>query len=337
MPAPVTLASVRNQALQRADLVNSAFVTTAEVNQYINNSYAELWDLLAANPESEWNLQEFFFSTGQINQAFGIGTSAGATTFTGTLGGTPISPGSVQIYQGGLGPYTGQVAQDNGSGSISGTWMGGSISGTVNYSSGAISVTLPMAPPPGGPISATYVGAYSTQDTYVLPSNLYKPRGLDLQIAQAQGGTQFVTIRNFMFQERNQYNYLYNPIAIGILGGTNILYRIIGTQFLKLIPTPNIANLKFKLWYIPTYTALVNDSDTFDGINGWEEYVILDVVIKMLAKQQQDTTAWDMGKAAMLKRIEAMSPTRDVGTPQRVSDSVQGTSMGPYMIGGLPI
>jgi hypothetical protein len=328
MAAPVTLQSIYNQCFLLADAENdNGFFQQAEVVQYINNSYAKLYDLLTSFPDSDYNLRWYYFRTTQLNQSFGVGTNAGATTFTGTLLGTTISHGSVQLYT-----TLGLAGVDNGSGTISGN----GLTGTINYTTGAISVTFTIPPMWGSNISATYVGSVSTVNTYSLPLNHYKPRGLDLQISQANQGTQWVSIRNFMFMERNQYNYLYNPIAISILGGTNLLYRVLD-QYLELIPTPNIANLNFRLGYIPTYPALVSMTDTFDGVNGWEEFILFDVVIKMLTKQEADASVWIGEKAETVKRIEAMASARDVGNPQRVSDTVQGQSNGPFMIGGLPL
>src|SRR6267154_4869745 len=45
-PTLVTLGSLRTQVRQRADIVNSQFITDTELNGYINASYAELYDLL---------------------------------------------------------------------------------------------------------------------------------------------------------------------------------------------------------------------------------------------------------------------------------------------------
>lgn len=41
-----TLAQLRTAVRQRADMVNSTFITDAELNSYINNSIAELYDLI---------------------------------------------------------------------------------------------------------------------------------------------------------------------------------------------------------------------------------------------------------------------------------------------------
>ena len=42
----MTLAELRQHALERADRVNTTFITTPELNSYINQSYFELYDLL---------------------------------------------------------------------------------------------------------------------------------------------------------------------------------------------------------------------------------------------------------------------------------------------------
>lgn len=46
MARTVTLSDMRTRVRQRADMVNSTFVTDAEVNQFINDAIAELYDLL---------------------------------------------------------------------------------------------------------------------------------------------------------------------------------------------------------------------------------------------------------------------------------------------------
>lgn len=79
-----------------------------------------------------------------------LGTGNGSqTTFSGTLNEVPAFPGSIEITEGGA-----NVAVDNGAGIISGT----GVTGTVNYDSGAVSVTF--AVPPGLGIN---IGADSGQ------------------------------------------------------------------------------------------------------------------------------------------------------------------------------
>jgi len=59
----ITLAELREQSRQRADQENSEFVTDSELNSYINNSIAELQDILIQAYGSDYYLEEFNFTT----------------------------------------------------------------------------------------------------------------------------------------------------------------------------------------------------------------------------------------------------------------------------------
>lgn len=75
-----------------------------------------------------------------------IGTANGTlTNFTGTLAPQPVRPGTVVVSCGGA------TGKDNGSGVISGN----GFSGTVNYTTGAISVTFTSAPA-ANPVTVTF-------------------------------------------------------------------------------------------------------------------------------------------------------------------------------------
>lgn len=83
-----------------------------------------------------------------ITLVIGIGTAA-AATFTSTLNG-PVLPGSVTVTD----PPGVVVGTDDGNGAI--TNGGGSIAGTINYTTGAISVTYTVDPAAGNKITAVY-------------------------------------------------------------------------------------------------------------------------------------------------------------------------------------
>lgn len=63
LPGQASLGSIRLQAQQRADRVNSNFVTLAEWNSYINQSYYELYDLLITVYEDYYIAPRLTFST----------------------------------------------------------------------------------------------------------------------------------------------------------------------------------------------------------------------------------------------------------------------------------
>lgn len=57
----VTLAEIKTQCRQRADMENSEFVSDSELVSYINNSIAELHDLLIAAYNEEYYMEELEF------------------------------------------------------------------------------------------------------------------------------------------------------------------------------------------------------------------------------------------------------------------------------------
>lgn len=67
----ITLAEIRVQARQRADMQNSNFVSDSEANNYINNSIAELHDILCEAYGSEYFVvsTEFAITTGTASYA----------------------------------------------------------------------------------------------------------------------------------------------------------------------------------------------------------------------------------------------------------------------------
>jgi hypothetical protein len=211
----VTLAALRSQARQRADMVNSTFITDSEFNQYINNSATELYDLL---------IQKFG------NEYFLLSTS--------------IS-------------------------------------------------TLPSV------------------DSYDLPTDFYKLVGVDMLIS----GQDYVSLRPFMFSERNLNNANVSRTIYGI---PDVRYRLTGSK-IKLTPIPN-ATSAIRLWYIPILTEMSTDAGTIDGINGWEEYVVVDAAIKALQKEESDVSVLMAQKQALIKRVEEAAENRDAGAGDRVGD-----------------
>jgi hypothetical protein len=126
----------------------------------------------------------------------------------------------------------------------------------------------------------------SGTSSYPLPADFYKLLGLD----QQAGTNQSVTCEPFEFAERNHYQ----------------LYNAAGTQF--------------TLYYIPACPVLASDSDTFDGVNGWDEYIVIDAAIKAKVKEESDISELMAAKSAIMKRIEDSAPNRDAGMGGRVVD-----------------
>lgn len=162
-----------------------------------------------------------------------------------------------------------------------------------------------------------------TSDTYDLPEDFYKLLGVDCQLNGSDNGNGWVTLRQFMFQERNAYTL---PNYQSFYGITNLRYRLRDNS-LWLTPIPMGGQL-MRIFYIPRPATLVDDADTVDGVSGWQEYIICDAAIKCMVKEESDPSAFAAQKMAVLQRIESAAENRNAGQPQTVSDVHQ--SFWPY-------
>lgn len=214
----VTLGDIKLKARQRADQVNSKFVQDDELTNYINNSYAELYDII--------------------------------------------------------------IATD------------------ANYYLNIVLFTIPS-------------GEY----TYPLPVDFYKLKGVDFSTGSGVPGTNWLTVNQFIFSERNNATGV-SPV---LTGTTNALAYILQSNQLYFMPE-NQAGGTYRMWYIPRCVTLVLDTDVFDSINGFDEYVIVDAAIKMMQKEESDVTVLMAQKQALLSRIQSMSADRDYSSPKKVSN-----------------
>lgn len=141
----------------------------------------------------------------------------------------------------------------------------------------------------------------TTGQTISLPSDFYLLVGLDKYTSAGE----YYTVNKFNFSERNQI--LLDEIR----------YRVNGAN-IRIEPEQNAAGV-YKIWYIPLCTPLSASTDAVAGINGFEEYIIIDAAIKMLVKEESSTTTLEKAKQQMLERIKRMNITRDV-EPDTISD-----------------
>ena len=89
--------------------------------------------------------------------------------------------------------------------------------------------------------------------------------------------------------------------AGAVASPADIRYRIQGTA-LKLAPTPT-AVYELRLYYLPTFTPLVLDADTFDGINGFEDLVIAEGVLDLLRREKMPLGEWIEKRDDLRKQI----------------------------------
>ena len=72
-----------------------------------------------------------------------------------------------------------------------------------------------------------------------------------------------------------------------------------------------------RLRYIQCAPTLDDDAATFDGVNGWEELIVLDAAIDILNKQERNPAALLERRAGEERRIQGMA-FRDAGSPGKI-------------------
>ena len=151
-------------------------------------------------------------------------------------------------------------------------------------------------------------------ETYALPSNFYKLDGVDLQIDASQ--PKFLTLRPFMFAERNKFRSGLAFTAAPY--GTVYKYLLVGNN-IKFLPIPNQSSTVY-LWYTPAPTVITAFTDTVEVIVGGDEYLSLTIAMAMLAKEESDTSALNGKRLEILQQLKNVLQVRDSGAPEYITD-----------------
>lgn len=101
-------------------------------------------------------------------------------------------------------------------------------------------------------------------------------------------------------------------------------YRLEGDRTIRFVPA-YASDTVVKLSYIPLRGPLVDDADSEDWPQGWEEWAVVDVAIKMVSKAEQSTTALEKLQAKAERHLEESAPQRDENDVARVQDVTTGT------------
>jgi hypothetical protein len=136
--------------------------------------------------------------------------------------------------------------------------------------------------------------------SYPLPEDFYKLVAVDVRRTDST----WTDLKPYMLAERNTLRNLTTPVTVDA-----VKYRILGAE-LKFLPAMP-ANTQAILTYYPQMGALVNDADTRDYPNGWEQWACLQTAVILLTKEERDTSALEMLLARETARIEASAPIRD--------------------------
>ncbi|HQP34934.1 MAG TPA: hypothetical protein PLI95_07140 [Polyangiaceae bacterium] len=137
--------------------------------------------------------------------------------------------------------------------------------------------------------------------------DLYQVLGVDVTLSSGD----VISATPFDFHSRNAY-----ASSSHWSRGEPIHYRIHGDKLL-LLPTPDGA-YTITVHYLPATPTLTLTTETVDGVNGWERYIVVCAAIVLLQKEESDISVLMAEKASLLSRIRGLAAHRDAAYPDRV-------------------
>lgn len=157
--------------------------------------------------------------------------------------------------------------------------------------------------------------------SYALPADFYQGAAL-----VASDGSAYVQLKTWEMQELAT---LYTLTAQTSGSIYNLRYRYQGSNVV-FYPTPAAA-WTVGLHYIPAMTELVLGADTFDGVNGWEQWAVLTAAIDILNKEESDTAALMIERSIVEARIKKLAGNKDAGLASRITDVRGDWSSWPWL------
>lgn len=159
---------------------------------------------------------------------------------------------------------------------------------------------------PDNYITTTTLTTTAGNDSVTLPTDFFK-----LRLVEVYDGACYRPLRPHNVSEAWRYQ-LMTPTA------SRLTYRI-ETGTLRIMPVPTqVWTLRVK--YFKPATDLVSGSDTFDGVNGYEDLVIAQTIAKLRGgREGMDSSWWDKEAARMISDVRNSAAPLDVGEPFALS------------------
>lgn len=160
---------------------------------------------------------------------------------------------------------------------------------------------------------ATIATTAGTQ-VYALPADFMAAR-----VVYRLEGTRRIPIDRFELQQAAYDNG--DPRD----GWTRTRYRIVGqgiggaSTSIMFDPDPGTAS--YRVFYIQAPALLSADGDTFDGVAGWEDWVVNTTARKVCIRQETDVSAIDAELMRIDADITSSATHRDVGRAPRIADT----------------
>lgn len=117
----------------------------------------------------------------------------------------------------------------------------------------------------------------------------------------------------------DRFNWTERPGATDAgRSGPPHMYRWVGNEIVIVPPLPTGTTVT--VYSIGAFVDMSAGSDTYDGRDGWEEWVVWDAAIKCLVKEESDARQAMAERDAVFARIKGQMLARDLHRPARVQD-----------------
>ena len=125
-----------------------------------------------------------------------------------------------------------------------------------------------------------------------------------------------------------QFGGRYEPMGRATLGETSQAYEQHGQRRSYLIMggqlhvQPELSAVgTYRLWYVPEFTPLTLDADTFSAPHNWADVAVLGAAIRALKREESDPSGLAAERQELLAHIATMSASRDASGPTHVTES----------------
>lgn len=130
-----------------------------------------------------------------------------------------------------------------------------------------------------------------------LPDRVYSI----LTVHRKLDGGELVKLRPMHLEDRERYDIPDAPEALR--------YVFLSTGFLMLLPKPPVGQ-SYVVFHVSSVAKTTADTDLIDGVNGWEQLIVLDVAIKARLKEESSIRDLVAERDRVLARIERHKTNR---------------------------
>lgn len=135
------------------------------------------------------------------------------------------------------------------------------------------------------PVGPTAPYQFGVLDLSAVNPNVVRVYGVDVQVNGF-----WVPLDGIEFSRRNDYQSY-----VGVQNAVPVAFANFTTYKLAILP-PALSAYPYIVWYLPVLPDLAAGIDTFDGVAGWEDWIVWEVVLKS-ANRDQYEKAYAMGIA----------------------------------------